>query len=64
MVSLDDSVFVIGGWNGDNSYDSTIAKYHGGEWTKFGDLAKGRFGHGAILSGNEMMVLGGYTANK
>ena len=30
-------------------------------WTKIGDLATGRNGHGAIISGSKIMIVGGDT---
>ena len=57
---MDESVFIIGGWTG-ASQSSTIAKFKHGSWTNVGNLTQARHGHGAILSGSTMIIVGGDT---
>ena len=63
-ASTDESVFVIGGYNGtpngSNTYTSTIAEYKNGGWKSVGNLAQARHYHGAIASGSITMVVGGF----
>ena len=56
---MDESVFIIGGWTGD-SKSTTIAKFKDRNWTNVGNLTQGRHGHGAILSGSTMIIVGGW----
>ena len=60
MVSMDDSVIVIGGRITGNVRATTIAEYKNDQWTKIGDLVKGRFGHNSITFNGETMIIGGW----
>ena len=56
-VSTSDSVYIIGGW----ATPDIIAEFKQDSWRQVGTLAKGRAGHGALMVGDELMVLGGWT---
>ena len=62
-TSTEESVYVIGGNNGEPSTSSVIAEYKNDEWFNIGNLQQARYSHGAITSGSWTMVLGGSSAN-
>ena len=63
-TSINDSVFIIGGYTGRGRDITTIAEYKDGNWSIAGNLAQARSGHGAITfarsTGYMTMVLGGW----
>ena len=61
MVSLESSVFVIGGaCDASSRMDSSrIAKYTLDKWTEVGNLQTARYGPSAISNGNRIYVVGG-----
>ena len=60
VASTNQAAFFIGGWHGD-SRSSVIAKYENDEWSLHGKLKKRRKGHGSIISGTAIIVIGGRT---
>ena len=68
MVSTADAAFIIGGTNNKHGsagyYGNIIAKFHDNQWTRYGSLQKGRFSPGAIVSGDQIMIIGGYSGGK
>ena len=46
----------MGGWW---SAHDVIAKFENYEWSLYGNLQKGRRGHGSIIFGTDMLVIGG-----
>ena len=60
VASTNQTAFFIGGLTG-SSYSSVIAKYANDNWSLHGRLQKRRLRHGSIISGTEILVIGGYT---
>ena len=60
MVSLKDSVMVLGGRCDVASFTTQIAKYTIDEWSYVGNLLHVRDGHRAIMIGHQIHVVGGY----
>ena len=61
VASTKEAAFVLGGRAADHStYYDVIAKFENDEWSHFGNLQQGRGYHGAITSGTETMIFGGY----
>ena len=59
-ASTAESVFIIGGHTrGKPDTTTTIAEYKNGNWIHAGNLAKSRYGHGAITLGDITMIVGG-----
>ena len=55
-----DSAYVIGGQGTKN----IVARYNTENipvWTKLGHLNRGRYGHGSILVGDKILVIGGWA---
>ena len=52
-----DSAYVIGG---QNTLD-VVAQYNNDQWTRLPDLRKGRYGHGSIMVGDRLLVIGGWN---
>ena len=63
VVSTENAAFIIGGTNGVSSspgyYGNIIAKFQDNQWTRYGSLQKGRYSPGAIISGDQIMIIGG-----
>ena len=64
VVSTADAAFIIGGTNTKHEYFDTIAKFHDNKWTRYGSLLKGRYSPGAIVSGDQIMIIGGYSGGR
>ena len=65
VASTTDAAFVIGGYGG---YDGSsrldvIAQFKENAWSLYGNLQKRRDLHGSITSGDETMIIGGYTTD-
>ena len=52
---------MIGGSDGFGSFLDVIAKFENNKWSLYGNLQKGRLGHGSITSGTQTIVIGGET---
>ena len=50
---------MIGGYTG--SYSDVIAQFKDNTWSLYGNLQRRRQLHGSITSGDETMIIGGYT---
>ena len=59
VSSTNQAAFFIGGIFA--SYSSVIAKYENDEWSRLGNLKRRRSNHGSIISGTEIIVIGGWT---
>ena len=59
VASTDNAAFIIGGW--DTSRLDIIAKFQDNQWTRYGSLKAGRSNHGTITSGDQTMIIGGYS---
>ena len=62
-VSTAESVYVIGGSIGQD-LTRTIVEFNNGTWRKAGNglqASNGRASHGAIILGDSLLVLGGYS---
>ena len=57
-MSQEDSVLIIGGWNGKDDL-STVAKFENNSWSQIGSLKQARHGHSAISNGKTILVIGG-----
>ena len=68
VVSTADAAFIIGGTNGDSYspgyFGNIIAKFQDNQWTRYGSLQKGRYSPGAIVSDDQIMIMGGYSGGK
>ena len=68
VVSTADAAFIIGGTNSVSRspgyYGNIIAKFQDNIWTRYGNLLKGRFSPGAIVSGDQIMIIGGFSGGK
>ena len=62
IIHVDGAFYVIGGRTGHEIYSKTIARLDSisYEWSKPGDLIKGRRGHNAIFDGSDIIIVGGY----
>ena len=56
-ASTMEAVYIIGGRYTRN----IIAEFKDGSWRQSGTLAKGRYYHGSIELGNDVMVIGGWS---
>ena len=63
MASTAEGVYVIGGLNGRLS--RRIDEYRNGSWRNAGELKsnRGRNLHSAIILGDRLLVIGGYTCH-
>ena len=59
-ASSNEAVYIIGGFNGGDPYDSTIAKFMDNNWSKVGELNAGRYAHSSITYNEETIILGGF----
>ena len=59
-VSASDAVYIIGGFNGGDPYDSTVAKFTNYNWYKGGELNTGRYSHSSVTYNGITMTVGGY----
>ena len=59
VSSTNQAAFFIGGNFAGGS--SVIAKYENDEWSRHGNLKRRRCNHGSIISGTEIIVIGGWT---
>ena len=60
-VSTAESVYVIGGFVG-RDLTGTIVEYNNGSWRRAGNgLQADRASHGAIILGDSLLVLGGFS---
>ena len=57
MVSTDDAVLVIGGYHSD--FSSVVAEYKDGSWKNIANLGRPTAQHRAMISGSNIMILGG-----
>ena len=68
VASTKDAAFIIGGTNNESQspgyYGNIIAKFQDDQWTRYGSLQKGRRSPGAINSGDQIMIIGGYSGGK
>ena len=68
IASTAQAAFVIGGQvnHPDESYvfSDVITKFENNKWSAFGNLQKGRFHHGSITYGSEIIVIGGLTSDE
>ena len=62
MASTKNAAFVIGGMSEGANVD-IIAKFQDNKWTRFGSLNTARRIHGSIVSGDQLMVIGGYASS-
>ena len=67
-ASTDEAIFIIGGYNGGGSPQTTIAAFEEdengvGNWRIAGSLRYGRRWHAAISLGSTIMVVGGFGRN-
>ena len=60
LVSLKDSIMVLGGRCDLAAFTTQIAKYTINEWSYVGNLLHIRDSHRAILIGHQIHVIGGY----
>ena len=64
-TSNEDSVYIIGGFDGPSDYTDVIAQYKDGAWFNLGNLAQRKHAHGAItfthFSESITMIIGGRT---
>ena len=60
-VSSSDAVFIIGGFNGGDPYDSTVAKFTDYNWYKIGELNTGRYSHSSVSHNGITITLGGFS---
>ena len=56
-ASTSEAAYIIGG----RFTRSIVARFKNDSWTQFGLLFKGRFMHGSVSLGNEILVIGGVT---
>ena len=59
-ASSSEAVYIIGGFNGGDPYDSTIAKFTDNNWSKTGELKAGRYAHSSITYNEVTITLGGF----
>ena len=59
VASTDNAAFIIGGY--DPSIIDIIAKFQDNQWTRYGSLKAVRRSHGTITSGDQTMIIGGYS---
>ena len=59
-VSTSEAAYIIGG----HTTPDIIAEFKEESWRQVGTLAKGRFGHGTLLVGDEIMVIGGWSSDR
>ena len=59
-ISTTEKVYILGGWGPDKD-QATIAEYSESGWSKKGSLLQKRDEHGAIMFGDLVMILGGYS---
>ena len=52
-----DTAYFIGGQNSLNM----VAKFYNNQWARLPDLNRGRFGHGSIMVGDRILVIGGWN---
>ena len=57
-VATSQGAFIIGGYYSSEPV-STIASINSSKWTPIGDLLYARYGHSAIINGNNILVVGG-----
>ena len=60
MASTDNAAFIIGGLDMDTL--NIIAKFQDNQWTRYGSLKAVRYAHGSITSGDQTMIIGGYSS--
>ena len=60
VASTDNAAFIIGGY--DTRYLDIIAKFQDNQWTRYGSLKAVRNTHGMITSGDQTMIIGGYSS--
>ena len=58
-ASTSEAAYIIGG----SFTKNIIAEFKNDSWRRMGTLAKGRWGHGAIQLGDEVMVIGGLSSD-
>ena len=59
VASTDNAAFIIGGY--DTSNVDIIAKFQDNQWTRYGSLKAVRYAHGSITSGDQTMIIGGWS---
>ena len=59
VASTDNAAFIIGGY--DPSIIDIIAKFQDNQWTRYGSLKAARHAPGTITSGDQTMIIGGYS---
>ena len=59
VASTDNAAFIIGGQDTGNI--DIIAKFQDNQWTRYGSLKAARHAPGTITSGDETMIIGGYS---
>ena len=68
VASTRHAAFIIGGRNKQYSspeyYRNVIAKFQDNQWTRYGSLKKARHSHGAIVFGDQTMIIGGYSGGQ
>ena len=65
MASTDNAAFIIGGHDkigGSYVEIDIIAKFQDNQWTRYGSLKAVRYLHGSITSGDQTMIIGGYSS--
>ena len=60
VILIEKSFYVIGGYDTGKAIKAIAKIDDHGLWTKVGDLNEDRWGHGAILIGDNLMVFGEY----
>ena len=59
VASTDNAAFIIGGHDTGNI--DIIAKFQDNQWTRYGSLKTARHAFGTITSGDQTMIIGGYS---
>ena len=60
VASTDNAAFIIGGYGTDRL--DIIAKFQDNHWTRYGSLKAVRNYHGTITSGDQTMIIGGWSS--
>ena len=59
-VSTSEAAYIIGGL----TTPDIIAEFKDDSWRQVGTLAKGRGANGALIVGDDIMVIGGWTPDR
>ena len=53
-----ESVYILGGWNGNGVRSFVIAEYKDDTWSNAGSMKRNRYGHSAITFGSTCIIFG------